>query len=126
MANQNAKLPDYIVFRRDIGGSPTWGVINMGQVAAEGFSSHEEADGFVRFMRSVDTGRDDDAICFRTRELAQAAADKFIGLNFPNKFQDARSIARIKIVEFGNYFCVQFGDYGEYLTHSAAPDQQFV
>jgi len=65
-------------------------------------------------------------IKFKTAAQADAARLEYIDQTFENKFQDARSIVRIKVVEFGglmldmrklpHYFCIQFGDCGPYLT----------
>jgi hypothetical protein len=65
-------------------------------------------------------------IKFKTAELADQARLDYIDRTFENKFQDARSITRIKVNEFGgsmpdgrelpHYWCVQLGDYGPYLT----------
>lgn len=53
---------------------------------------------------------------FKTRELAQESLAQFIGVTYPNVFQDARSVASLKLVEFQRGFAIQRGDYGPYLT----------
>lgn len=53
---------------------------------------------------------------FPSRELAHEALQPWIDQRFPNRFQDAQSISRIKIVEFERGFAIQLGDYGRYLT----------
>lgn len=65
-------------------------------------------------------------IRFKTLENAYSAYLKYVAETFPNTFQDARSIARVHIREFGGvllnakktakYWCIQFGDYGPYLS----------
>ena len=53
---------------------------------------------------------------FKTSQQAHDAMQPWIDKHYPNRFQDARSITRIKIVEFERGFAVQLGDYGRYLT----------
>jgi len=53
---------------------------------------------------------------FKTEQLAHDAMQPWIDKNYPNRFQDARSITKLKIVEFTKGFAVQFGDCGPYLT----------
>ena len=53
---------------------------------------------------------------FKTREGAIEALDQHIDATWPNRFQDARSIARLKLVEFTRGFAWQKGDYGPYMT----------
>ena len=53
---------------------------------------------------------------FKTAQLAHDAMQPWIDQEYPNRFQDARSITRIKIVEFIKGFAIQLGDYGPYLT----------
>jgi len=67
-------------------------------------------------------------IKFKTAELADQARMDYIDRTFENKFQDARSITRIKVNEVGgsmpdgrklpHYWCVQLSDSGPYLTNS--------
>jgi hypothetical protein len=67
---------------------------------------------------------------FKTAELAEEARLTYIEQTFENKFQDARSITKIKVNAFGGsmpdgrelprYWCVQFGDYGPYLCEKGA------
>ena len=52
---------------------------------------------------------------FVTRVEAEVVYLAYVDEIFPNRFQDAFSIARIKIVEFTKGFAIQFGDYGPYL-----------
>lgn len=52
---------------------------------------------------------------FPTAEAAQAAIEAYVDVTYPNKFQDAFSITRIKVIETSLGFAVQFGDYGPYL-----------
>ena len=59
-------------------------------------------------------------IYFKTREDAEKVYFEHIDKTYPNKFQDAMSIARIKIVEFKRGFAIQFGDYGPYLEAKVA------
>jgi hypothetical protein len=54
-------------------------------------------------------------IYFITRDEAEKVYLEYIDKTFANKFQDAMSVARIKIVEFKKGFAIQFGDYGPYL-----------
>jgi hypothetical protein len=54
-------------------------------------------------------------VYFKTRDEAEKVYLEYIDQTFANKFQDAMSIARIKIVEFKKGFAIQFGDYGPYL-----------
>lgn len=54
-------------------------------------------------------------IYFKTRSEAEQVFLEYIDRNYPNKFQDARSISTIKINEFKSGFAIQFGDYGPYL-----------
>lgn len=54
---------------------------------------------------------------FETAEMAHDAMQPWIDRTYPNRFQDARSISRIKIVEFAKGFAIQLGDYGSYLTN---------
>jgi hypothetical protein len=54
-------------------------------------------------------------IYFKTRDEAEKVYLEYIDKTFANKFQDAMSVARIKIVEFKKGFAIQFGDYGPYL-----------
>mgnify|MGYP003655635924 CR=1 FL=1 len=56
-------------------------------------------------------------IYFKTREEAEKVYLKHIDKTYPNKFQDATSIARVKIVEVKKGFAIQFGDYGPYLEN---------
>ena len=53
---------------------------------------------------------------FPNRDLAHKAIQPWIDKHYPNRFQDAMSVSRIKIVEFDRGFAVQLGDYGRYLT----------
>ena len=53
---------------------------------------------------------------FKTSQQAHDAMQPWIDQEYPNRFQDARSITRIKIVEFTKGFAIQLGDYGPYLT----------
>lgn len=65
-------------------------------------------------------------IKFKTLTQADEAMLDYIDQTFDNKFQDAHSIARIQVRAFGglmpdmrelpHYYCIQFGDYGPYLT----------
>lgn len=54
-------------------------------------------------------------IYFKTRDEAERVYLKYIDETYPNRFQDARSIALVKINEFQKGFAIQFGDYGPYL-----------
>jgi len=54
---------------------------------------------------------------FETAQAAHDAMQPWIDRAYPNRFQDARSITRIKIVEFTKRFAIQIGDYGPYLTN---------
>ena len=56
------------------------------------------------------------AAYFKTSQQAHDAMQPWIDRTYPNRFQDARSITRIKIVEFTKGFAIQLGDYGPYLT----------
>ena len=56
------------------------------------------------------------AAYFKTSQQAHDAMQPWIDQEYPNRFQDARSITRIKIVEFTKGFAIQLGDYGPYLT----------
>ncbi len=53
---------------------------------------------------------------FKTREQANAAIQPWIDEHYPNRFQDARSITRMKLVEYTKGFAWQKGDSGPYLT----------
>lgn len=53
---------------------------------------------------------------FKTAQAAHDAMQPWIDKRYPNRFQDARSITKLRIVEFTKGFAVQFGDYGPYLT----------
>jgi hypothetical protein len=53
---------------------------------------------------------------FKTREQAIVLMAQYIDAMYPNKFQDARSISSLKLVEFQRGFAIQRGDYGPYLT----------
>ena len=53
---------------------------------------------------------------FKTEQQAHDAMQPWIDQEYPNRFQDALSITRIKIVEFTKGFAIQLGDYGPYLT----------
>ena len=53
---------------------------------------------------------------FKTEQQAHNAMQPWTGKEYPNRFQDARSITRTKIVEFTKGFAIQLGDYGPYLT----------
>lgn len=53
---------------------------------------------------------------FKTEQQAHDAMQPWIDQEYPNRFQDAYSISKLKIVEFAKGFAVQFGDYGPYLT----------
>ena len=52
---------------------------------------------------------------FKTRAEAEAVYLAHIDKEYPNRFQDAFSIARVQIREFEKGFAIQFGDYGPYL-----------
>jgi hypothetical protein len=54
-------------------------------------------------------------IYFKTRDEVEKVFLEYIDRNYPNKFQDAMSIARVQIREFKKGFAIQFGDYGPYL-----------
>jgi hypothetical protein len=54
---------------------------------------------------------------FKTAQMAHDAMQPWIDRTYPNRFQDARSITRIKIVEFAKGFAIQLGEYGSYLTN---------
>jgi hypothetical protein len=56
------------------------------------------------------------AAYFKTSQQAHDAMQPWIDQEYPNRFQDARSIMRIKIVEFTKGFAIQIGDCGPYLT----------
>ena len=53
---------------------------------------------------------------FKTSQHAHDAMQPWIDQEYPNRFQDARSITRIKIVEFTKGFAIQLVDCGPYLT----------
>ena len=53
---------------------------------------------------------------FPTFDDASAHYLRYVDQQYPNRFQDATSIARIKIVEFKRGFALQRGDYGPYFT----------
>ena len=53
---------------------------------------------------------------FKTSQQAHDAMQPWIDQEYPNRFQDARSITRIKIVEYIKGFAIQLGDCGPYLT----------
>lgn len=53
---------------------------------------------------------------FKTEQQAHDAMQPWIDQEYPNRFQDARSITRIKIVEYIKGFAIQLGDCGPYLT----------
>ena len=53
---------------------------------------------------------------FKTSQAAHDAMQPWIDATYPNRFQDAHSITRVKIVEFTKGFAVQLGDCGPYLT----------
>ena len=52
---------------------------------------------------------------FKTRDEAEKVYIAYIDKEYPNRFQDAFSIARVQIREFEKGFAIQFGDYGPYL-----------
>lgn len=54
-------------------------------------------------------------VYFKTQAEAERIYLHYIDQTFPNKFQDAYSVARVKIVEREKGFAIQFGDYGPYL-----------
>lgn len=54
-------------------------------------------------------------VYFKTHAEAEQAYLRYIDQTFPNRFQDAHSITRIKLVEFERGFAIRFGDYGPYL-----------
>ena len=54
-------------------------------------------------------------IYFKNRDEAESIYLRYIDKIYPNRFQDAFSISRIKLVEFKRGFAIQFGDYGPYL-----------
>lgn len=54
-------------------------------------------------------------VYFKTHAEAERVYLRYIDQTFLNPFQDARSIARVKIVERDKGFAIQFGDYGPYL-----------
>ena len=54
-------------------------------------------------------------IYFKTRAEVEQVFLEYIDRNYPNKFQDAMSIARAQIKEFKKGFAIQLGDYGPYL-----------
>ena len=56
------------------------------------------------------------AAYFKTSQQAHDAMQPWIDQEYPNRFQDARSITRIKIVEYVKGFAIQLGDCGPYLT----------
>ena len=52
---------------------------------------------------------------FKTHDEAEKVYLAYIDKEYPNRFQDAFSIARVQIREFKKGFAIQFGDYGPYL-----------
>lgn len=56
---------------------------------------------------------------FKTIIEAQTALAKYIESMYDDKFQDAREIARLTIVESPRGFAVRRGTYGIYLTTAA-------
>lgn len=54
---------------------------------------------------------------FKTHAEAETVYLDYIDKEYSNRFQDAFSISRIKIVEFKCGFAIQFGDYGPYMQH---------
>ena len=53
---------------------------------------------------------------FETSEQAHVAMQPYIDKLYPNRFQDAFAIGRIRIVEYVKGHAVQFGECGPYLT----------
>ena len=54
---------------------------------------------------------------FKTAQAAHDAMQPWIDRTYPDRFQDAQRISRIKIVEFAKGFAIQLGDHGPYLTN---------
>jgi len=54
-------------------------------------------------------------VYFKALADAEKVYQLYIDEQYPNKFQDAFSVAKVKIVEFKKGFAIQFGDYGPYL-----------
>ena len=53
---------------------------------------------------------------FKTLESAQRAIEAYIDAKHPNKFQDAMTISRMKIVEYRpKTFVIQLASYGSFL-----------
>ena len=57
-------------------------------------------------------------VYFKTSDLAHEAMQPYIDEHYPNRFQDAHAIGRIRIVEYVKGFAVQFGEFGPYLTQA--------
>jgi len=55
---------------------------------------------------------------FKTLEQAQYMLSQYIDAIYPNKFQDASSIASLNLVESQRGFAIQRGNYGSYLTNA--------
>ena len=55
-------------------------------------------------------------VYFKTAVRAHDAMQPYIDKLYPNRFQDARAICRVRIVEYVKGFAVQFGESGPYLT----------
>ena len=56
-------------------------------------------------------------VYFKTAQQAHDAMQPWIDKEYFDRFQDARSIGRIKIVEYTKGFAIQIGDSGPYLTN---------